>query len=178
MSLESPVARDSAPSFDELYEQQVAFVWRSLRRLGVSEATVEDAVQDVFLVVHRRLRGFEGRSTPRTWLYGIVVRVARDRRRSQSRKRPGEELSTDLVDERPGPFDQAASSQAVALLDRLLARLDPPKREVLVLAEIEQLTAPEIAEVLEENVNTIYSRLRAARQELSVAVERVQRSEP
>ena len=76
------------PTFKEVYEEQFRFVWRSLRRLGVRESDVADAAQDVFLVVHRRLDEFEGRSKVSTWLYGICYRVARDRRRLASDLRP------------------------------------------------------------------------------------------
>ena len=68
-------------TFKEVYDEHFRFVWRSLRRLGVRESDVPDAVQDVFLVVHRRLAEFEGRSKVTTWLFGICFRVARDRRK-------------------------------------------------------------------------------------------------
>src|SRR5262245_20245633 len=72
--------------FSAFYEQYFAFVWRSVRRLGVADHAVDDAVQDVFVVVHRRLAEFEGRSSVRSWLFGIALRVARARRRSDLRK--------------------------------------------------------------------------------------------
>src|SRR6186713_2887600 len=71
----------SPPAFAEVYESCAKLVWRNLRRLGVPEAALEDAAQDVFLVVHRRLSEFEGRSTLRTWIFGIVLRVAARHRR-------------------------------------------------------------------------------------------------
>src|SRR5689334_15233045 len=80
-SLEYHDAMSGGLTFKEVYEEQFRFVWRSLRRLGVRESDVADAAQDVFLVVHRRLGEFEGRSKVSTWLYGICYRVARDRRR-------------------------------------------------------------------------------------------------
>ena len=73
--------------FDAVYEEHFPFVWRSLRRLGVDGHSMDDATQDVFLVVHRRLGDFEGRSTVRTWLFGIARRIARDRRRAAARQR-------------------------------------------------------------------------------------------
>src|SRR6185436_19202677 len=68
--------------FEEVYEQNVTFVWRSARRLGVADAAIDDVVQEIFVVVHRRLREFEGRSSLKTWLFAIVLRVVRDHRRS------------------------------------------------------------------------------------------------
>src|SRR4051812_45143312 len=75
------------PSFDAIYEEHFDFVWRSVGRLGVDAAAVEDAAQDVFVIAHRRLAGFEGRSSVKTWLFGIALRVSRDHRRSARRKR-------------------------------------------------------------------------------------------
>src|SRR6185295_14414113 len=76
------------PTFDELYDSYVDFVWRSVRRLGISEGSVDDAVQQIFLVVHRRLPEFTPGGSVRTWIFGIVVRVVRDHRRSLRRKSP------------------------------------------------------------------------------------------
>jgi RNA polymerase sigma-70 factor (ECF subfamily) len=135
---------------------------------------VDDAAQDVFLVVHRRLAEFQGRSTLRTWLYGIVLRVARNHRRKLGRPEVSEAgpIPLTLDDGRPGPADEAERLEALRLLARLLAELDEGKREVLILADLEQFTAPEIAELLGLSVNTVYSRLRAARQLFNEATAR------
>jgi len=169
--------------FEALYREHFRFVWRIVRRLGTDPQLVDDVVQDVFLVVHRRLGDFQGRSSAKTWLYGIVRRVVADHRRTQRRK-PG--LDT------PGPAEgdldamtsgeqspQASVEQAerVRLLHRLLAELDDDKREVFVLSELEGLTMAEIAEALDVNPNTISSRLRAARREFEAALDRVTRED-
>ena len=139
--------------------------------------SLDDAAQDVFLVVHRRLAEFEGRSSIKTWLYGITRRVAKDYRRRASRKEQGL-VSTDgpiapqLVSDQNSPDENAARNQAAQTLERILAGLDESRREVFVLAEMEQMTAPEIAEALSLNLNTTYSRLRAARAEFEKAVAR------
>src|SRR4051812_40957718 len=73
--------RPSAPvsfDFETVYEEHFDLVWRTLERLGVASSAVDDALQDVFLVVHRRLGGFEGRSSLRTWIFGITLRIASD----------------------------------------------------------------------------------------------------
>jgi len=174
----APVRADAPPSFDALYDEHFAFVWRSLRRLGVDPSSLDDAVQDVFVVVHRRLDSFEGRSSPRTWLFGIVLRVARDQRRAARRKRshglvPTGETDTEAVpDASPSPFDAAARGEAVRVLYAILDDLEDDKREVLVMADLEQVTVPEIAELLGANVNTVHSRLRAARAEVAQALAR------
>jgi RNA polymerase sigma-70 factor, ECF subfamily len=169
--------------FDSIYEQNLKYIWRAARRLGVDPADSDDVVQEVFVVAHRRLPEFEGRAEVRTWLYKILVRVVRHYFRSQQRKpghRPAatlDELDA-LRDHRGGgPAEAVERAEAVRVLDALLARLDAEKREVFVLAEIEQLSSVAIAEILGENVNTIYSRLRAARQEFERAVARFQTHE-
>lgn len=162
----------SSPSFEAIYEAHFDFVWRALRRLGVPDASTDDAVQDVFLVVHRKLADFEGRSTLKTWLFGIVLRVARDHRRHRQRKGQLEPLTAEIVDPGSTPIDLASKREAWRILDRLLDTLDDDKREVFVLAEIEQLSVPEIAELLEQNLNTVYSRLRAARAAFEQALSR------
>src|SRR5215510_5968547 len=75
-----------AERFSELYEQHFDFVWRSARYLGEPDASLDDAVQDVFLVAYRRFQDFEARSSPRTWLFAITMRVISDHRRSRRRK--------------------------------------------------------------------------------------------
>lgn len=161
------------PSFAALYEEHFEFVWRNLRRLGVAAASLDDAAQDVFLVVHRRLPEFLGRSSIRTWLFGILRRVAHDHRRSQSRRGSHEQIPAGVVDGARGPLEETERAEAVRLLDALLGKLDEDKRMVFVLAELEQMTAPEIAEALELNLNTVYSRLRAARRAFDEAVARL-----
>jgi RNA polymerase sigma-70 factor, ECF subfamily len=160
-------------SFEAVYEESLDFVWRSLQSLGVRQDTLDDAVQDVFLVVHRRLPDFEARSSVRTWIFGIAIRVARDHRRRHQRKGGLSPLDFDVADYGPGPYEEAERSEALRELAAVLEHLDEDKREVFVLAELEQLTAPEIAAALSVNVNTIYSRIRAARREFDVAVARL-----
>ena len=160
------------PSFEAIYEEHFDFVWRSMRRLGISPDSIDDAVQDVFLVVHRRLRDFEARCSVKTWLFGIALRVSHDHHRRSRRKGGHEPLDPTVVDAAPGPHEELAKAEAVRELDRILSSLDEDKRAVFILAEIEQLTAPEVAEALGINVNTVYSRLRAARREFEALLSR------
>jgi len=163
---------EQAPRFEEIFRDYFAFAWTGLRRLGVQQAALDDAVQDVFLVVHRRLADFERRSALKTWLYGIMLRVAHDYRRKVQRAGFGEPLEEGLADQRPDPQEAAARTEGLRLLEKLLDGLDEAKRDVLVLADLEQLPAPAIAELLGINPNTVYSRLRAARMHLNEAVAR------
>ena len=164
--------------FRQVYEEHFAFVWRSARRLGVHERALDDAVQDVFIVVHRRLPEFEGRSTLKSWLFGIARRVAHDHRRRAGRKERGESLPDGLADPRSSsPARELEREQAVRTLHAILESLDDDKREVFILAELEQMTVPEIAAAIDANLNTVYSRLRAARQAFDAAVARHQARE-
>jgi RNA polymerase sigma-70 factor (ECF subfamily) len=155
--------------FAALYESEFAYVWRNLRRLGVSDAQLDDATQDVFLVVHRRIADFESRSKIRTWIFGIVLRVASTYRRTAARRRtePLGEHATEFAAE-----DMVDRAQAGRLLRRLLDDLDDDRRAVFVMAELEQMTAPEIAAALGVNLNTVYSRLRTARRDVNAALVR------
>jgi RNA polymerase sigma-70 factor (ECF subfamily) len=164
--------------FDAVYREHFRFVWRTARRLGLEGSAVDDVVQEVFLVVHRRLGDFEGRSSTKTWLYGIVRRVVADHRRTLRRKPaltacppPGSDLEA-LPGYEQDPEASVEHAERVRLLHRLLGELDEDKREVFVLAELEGLTIGEIAEALDANANTIASRLRAARREFEAALDR------
>ena len=160
----SPVAKGPLrPTFDELYDQHFKFVWRSLRRLGVREAFLEDASQDAFIVVHRKLSEYEPRMSPRAWLYAIARRVAHDYRRTEARKGGGLPLDDSQASNRPGPYEDVVKSQAADIVLRFLETLPEVQRDCFILSDLEQFSAPEVATVLDANVSTIYSRLQAAR---------------
>ncbi len=165
--------------FRAMYDAHVDFVWRNLRRLGVSEADIDDRTQEVFVVAHRRLAEFQERGHgPRAWLFQIVLRVASDWRRH--RRRHPEDADGGAAGEREAfEADQSASAErreALERLDAALATLDVGKRAVLVLHEVEEMTAPEIAESLDIPVNTVYSRLRVARVDLERALRAQERT--
>jgi RNA polymerase sigma-70 factor (ECF subfamily) len=147
----------------EVYDRHASFVFRVLRGLGVRDDRVDDAVQDVFIVVHRRLAEFEARSSLTTWLYAIARRVASQYRRSAATRREDEGADLDRLPAHASPFDDAQRNQAARLCAEILDELDDDKREVFVLIELEQMSAPDVAQVLGIPVNTVYSRLRLAR---------------
>ena len=169
------------PGLPEIYAQHADFVFRNLRRLGVHDSLIDDAVQDVFLVVHRRLADFEARAQVTTWLFGIVLRVAQSYRRSAMRRRarlsdaPSAEVEQIPVTAVESPVETLERREASAMLHRLLEELDDDKRAMLVCVELEQLTVPEAAESLGLNLNTAYGRLRAARAAFNEAVARTQK---
>ncbi len=154
------------------YDEHFDFVWRSLRRLGVAEAALDDAAQDVFVVALRRQGEFEGRSSLRTWLFGIAWNRARELQRGTRRR--AEEPLPEALPPAAGLDQEQAAIQAEALrfVYRVLDELAPERRAVLVMAEVEEMTAVEIAEVLSLPVNTVYSRVRLARRDFEAAVKR------
>jgi RNA polymerase sigma-70 factor, ECF subfamily len=175
-----PTPSDLTPR--QLYDSHFSFVWRNLRRLGVPDTIIEDAAQDVFLVVHRRWDSFDSRwSSVETWLFGILMRVARNHRRSLRRRAwaipsPGEVVEV-VPSPAAGPAELVARREAVALLDRLLDSLDDDKRAIIVLVDVEQLSVPQAAEVLDVNLNTAYWRLRTARTQLRKSLARIKATE-
>jgi RNA polymerase sigma-70 factor, ECF subfamily len=194
VSIHAAGAHDGAPSashrdavswtFAAVYEANFAFVWRSVRRLGVLDNAVDDVVQDVFLVVHRQLPRFRGESSVRSWLFSIASRIVRDARRSLRRK-PGNlggsgRVSADItlvVDHAPSPHETAANGEAVRTLHAVLDGMRKERREVFILAELEQMSVPDIAAAVNANANTIASRLRAARVDFERAVMRARASD-
>lgn len=161
------------PSFDEVYDAHVAFVWRVLAAMGLRDAQLEDGVQDVFVVVHRKLGEFEGRAAITTWLFAIARRVASTHRRKATTDR---ERHEPLVEEPAGggdPFAALSRARAAARVRQILDGMDEQKRLVFVLVELEQQSVPEVAKMLEINLNTAYSRLRLARSEFEAAVARM-----
>lgn len=167
VTLAPPTAAATHPhSVADVYREHGDFVWATLQRMGVRDADLQDQLQEVFVVVHRRLGDFEGRSTLTTWLFGICLRVvAGYRRKLARRKEQGVEALPEMVDEVEDhdPEQNAARQQARARLAEVLDDMDVEKRAVLVMFEVESLSCDEIAKMLSVPVGTIYSRLHAAR---------------
>lgn len=161
-----------ALSFDAVVAEHGPYVWRVLRRLGVRTSDIEDVWQETFIVVHRKLGGFEGRSQLRTWLSAIAVRVASDYRSRAYRRR---EQATDEVPDTGAAAsqqDELMDQERRALLDRLMAELKPEQRDVVVLYEFAELPMQEVAEALGCPLQTAYSRLHAGRKALEQAARR------
>ena len=181
-----PVGEPSL-EFDALYGEYFDFVWRNLRRLGVPDSALRDAAQEVFIVVHRRLGEFVPRGTLRSWIYSILRRVAHSQRRQYHRyvtaesgvtESQFENLTQDALEGRcSDPESDAAHGQALKLMLRLLDGLDDDKRDALVIVDIEGMSVPEACVALDVNPNTLYSRLRSARQEMRHRYEHSQRDE-
>jgi len=165
----------SIPPFKTVYRDYFDFVWASARSLGVEENGMEDLVQEVFIAINARLRTLENPQAMRSWIYGIVRRVASNHRRAR-RARPTTTSETSEYSRTealaPTPLEDVERNAARQLLMRLLAEIDEPKREVLTLVDVHELSVPEAAEALGIRLNTAYSRLRVARQDFEMALAR------
>lgn len=174
---EPPVShRDGEAGFLRFYREHVSFAWRTLRRFGVESASVEDATQEAFLIAHRRWDGFDG-EYPRAWLAAIARRIASDfRRRAQQNKVCDRDSQHDLALNQEALKkceDEQHREAAAELVHRLLDALDSEKREVFVLSELEGMSIPEVAAATDLNLNTAYSRLRAAKVQMKAEFARV-----
>lgn len=158
-------------SFEAVYQDNFEFVWRTVRALGVPSALVDDAVQDVFIVIHRRLATYKPEATLRSWIFGIVRRVAKDFRRARQRRgisvvADDVNLGVDVND----PYILATRNQALLIVMNFADTLDEDWRALFILSEFEQLSAPEIAQAMKLNLNTVYSRIRSVRKQLTLFV--------
>lgn len=165
-----PVVEPDA-EFASLYHRNHGFVWRVLRRLGVPPAALDDATQEVFVVVHRRRHDLREDASIRSWLFGIARRVAADAHRGKARRDRKHDALPPPADA-PPLDDELARSEAAEFVRAFLERLDEGHRMVFALSDIEGMTGPEIAEALDLKLNTVYSRLRKARLDFERAVAR------
>lgn len=164
---------DEKGALAALVEAHADFVWRSLRRLGVPEAVVDDETQRVFMIAQSKLPHIApGRE--RAFLFGVAMNVAAHARRTVARRREvNEEQLVGLVDPRPLPDAELDERRARALLDEVLDTMSIELRTVFVLFELEELSMAEIADVLEIPPGTVASRLRRAREEFQKVAQRV-----
>lgn len=142
-----------------------------MRHFGLDEAAADDAAQDTFVVVHRRLADYDGRTHIRGWLYGIARRVASSTERGAVRARRRLE-HYDVPASSHDPDDGLAREEANTWVAAFLDSLPPPQRDAFFLADIEGLSAKDVASTLEINVNTATSRMRLARERFAQALLR------
>jgi RNA polymerase sigma-70 factor (ECF subfamily) len=165
--------------FQQLFQAQHAYVFHSLRRLGVAERDLEDLTHDVFMVVHRKLGEYDPARPIKPWLLGIAARVASDYRKL-ARHRDQVLAAPEVADARPSADVQMQANDAQALVIAALAAVDDSRRALLVMVDIDDMAVTDAAEVMSIPLNTAYSRLRLARKEFSAAVLRLRakRGEP
>ena len=164
------------PSFKTIYAEYFDFVWSSTRRLGVMPAAMDDVVQEIFVVIHRRIHTLEQPESLRSWIYSIVRRTVSSYHRSRRSRNASDTALAQHVgtqmDAQLTPLDVAEQNEEAKLLWAVLEEIEPRKREVLILVEFEGMTVPEIAEALEIPLNTAYSRLRAGRMAFDAGLAR------
>jgi RNA polymerase sigma-70 factor (ECF subfamily) len=146
----------------EIFRAHGDFTWRTLLRFGVPKSDAEDALQEVFLIVASKLEQYQERGAMRAWLFAIARQVANHVARSdarQVRKKGGFSILQPYQD----PQQVAERREAVELVNGFLAQIEESQAMVFYLAEVEGMTAPEIAAALEVKLNTVYGRLHLAR---------------
>ncbi|HVK66614.1 MAG TPA: sigma-70 family RNA polymerase sigma factor [Polyangium sp.] len=177
----APVEGEAAARFRAIRDEHFEFVWRSVRRLGVPDADADDAAQQVFIVLSRRLDEISAGSE-RAFLFGTAMRVAMQVRRTMRRRG---EVSLSGEDETPGPSleppdmgpdaeELLAQRRARVMLDEVLESLPLDVRAVFVLFELEEMRVPEIASLLGIPLGTAASRLRRGRELFQAELSRVQ----
>lgn len=176
LMLSALAQRSAELGAEQVYSEHADFVWRTLQHLGVRSSDLEDLAQEVFVVVHRRIADFDGRSKLSTWLFGICLHlVQRHRRRAYFRleflhAEPPERVDTET------PEARYAGVESRRRLERLLDKLSPERRATFVLFEIEGATCEEIAELTSVPVGTVYSRLHLARKQVASTAAKLRRS--
>jgi len=167
----------TSPEFVELYSKHVDYVWKTARRLGIPDAEADDVVQETFLRVLRLRKLYvKDRGSERTWLFALLFRVVQHHRRWHSRRSAHMEDGVDFdvlpADGAMYPDRYTENVESIRVAEEILEGLDPERRAVLVLAELEEKPVSEIAALLGINVNTATSRLRQARKHVEAAIAR------
>jgi RNA polymerase sigma-70 factor (ECF subfamily) len=161
------------PDFRQLFDSELEYVWHTLRRLGVREHDLEDVTHDVFMAVHKKLDTFDGSRPMRPWLFGFAYRFAADYRKLARHRREVLVLAPEAPDPAPSAFDRADFGQTLEIARRALETLDLDRCAVFVLHELDECPMPEVAAALGIPLNTAYSRLRLAREDLAAAIRRL-----
>jgi RNA polymerase sigma-70 factor (ECF subfamily) len=170
-----PRSAESKLDVGKLYRQHGRFLWAMLHRLGVPESDLPDVLQEVLVVLDRRLPTYDVNCRIEPWLFGICTRVAANYRRRLQRRRENALEEAEVPDHR-NPESINAMRDDRAELDAVLDRIDPPKRAVFLMFEVEGLSCQEIAEELGIPIGTVHSRLHGARKDFAAAVNRHRQS--
>lgn len=180
----APANADAARErFTALYHEHFDYVWSSVRRLGVPPQHIADVTHDVFVTVFRKLDEYDPARPARPWLFAVAFRVTRNHQRlaaNRNERLQRDDEAIEGVDPLPGADDALGAAQDRALVRDALDALDVERRAVLVLHDIEEKPASEIAAICEIPVKTVYSRLHSARSLFTAAVRRfrLRRGEP
>lgn len=165
---------DARACLETVYRQELAWVVRTVERLGARVGDIEDLVHDVFLGFYRTLDGFDPRRPVRPWLFGIAYRVVSDYRRKASFSREAsDETVAETAHGGPTPVEALETAEKRRLVLSALEALPLDQRAVFIAVELDEQTVPEVSESLQIPLNTAYSRLRLGRQRFTAAVERL-----
>jgi RNA polymerase sigma-70 factor (ECF subfamily) len=171
----SAVVTERRPELREVYAAHAAYVWNTLRRLGAPESDLEDLTHDVFVQVQRHLAEYDPARPIKPWLFAFAFRILLQHRRWGRRRKERVSEPIDTVDPAPLADERLAVEQDRRLVVAALGGIEPERRAVFVLYEIDGVAMDAIAQALAIPVNTAYSRLRVARAEFKAAVTRLRR---
>lgn len=168
-----PATSSQHIDFTNIFDEHFDYVWFTLRRFGVAHRDLDDVVHDVFIQVYHHLDKYDPNRPIRPWLFGFAYRLASDYRRLARHRVETLGEPMEGVDGAPSPADRAASRQTLDLVWLALEQLDLDRRAVFVLHDVEGHSAPDVAASLQTPLNTIYSRLRIAREQFAQAMHRL-----
>ncbi len=166
------------PTFRDVFERELSYVYNSLRRLGIRSADLPDATQEVFATVAGLLDDYDPERPLRPWLFGIAYRVGMRYVGVAHRRREVPSEIPEAPDSSPGAEDAALRKETRDLVRLALEKVEPNRRAVLILSYLEGKSVPEIAETLQIPLNSAYSRLHRAKQEFAEAARRLGWREP
>lgn len=164
---------DALPLLREIYDAHGAYVWNTLRRLGVRERDIEDSVQEVFVSLYKRIADYDPTRPLRPWIFAFAQRTASGYRARAGHQREIVSERIDFVDEGPRPDERIEAERRRALVTEALDAIEFDRRTVFVMHEIDGHSIPEVAATLAIPLNTAYSRLRLARDEFGRAIQRL-----
>jgi RNA polymerase sigma-70 factor, ECF subfamily len=159
--------------FRRVYEQELTYVWTTLRRLGVAERDLEDVAHELFVTLYPRLGEYDASRPLRPWLLAFAFRIASDYRRRKSRHPETSHDEVEIVDPARAADERLGAEQDRALVLEALETLGPDRRAVFIMHEIDEFTVPQIADALAVPLNTVYSRLGRARTDFVEAIRRL-----
>jgi RNA polymerase sigma-70 factor (ECF subfamily) len=165
-------AEASKSRLERMFNEHHDFIWRLLRRLGLSSGSADDAAQHVFLVAAERITDIK-LGSERSFLFGTALRIARSQSRTDRRWVLEEDMDF-RRSEASRPEELADQHRAIDLMGRILDGMPLDLRTVFVLSELEGMTMPEVAALVEIPVGTAASRLRRAREAFRAAVALVE----
>ena len=170
----APRGGEDVAFFQRVFSEELGFVWGSLRRLGIHERDVEDVTQEVFVRVYKKLDAYDRSRPMRPWLFAFAVHAASDYRRlARHRVELLQDAQPDAPSGAPLPDELHGERDRAALVERALEQVPLDRRAVLIAFELDDQPMKEVADALGIPLFTAYSRLRVAREEFRVAVERL-----